>query len=344
MTPRLKRAQDGRPIVGYLHHGYSRHYNGSVYKWLHLFDPMLAIHRIEHPSERSCANQLRHVQARFAIVNGDIHPEYKAALRAGIPYLLFQHDVHTMRGVKDDEERRKLVNASAVLFTSEEHRDYCIERYDLEHTWLVPLKHLQADIVTKPGSPFEGRTVAFSGSILGDDARNGDFGYRAYGSILRDFVALGWTPHIWTQTCFRHQHGNELADSGCVVHAEVTQDVLYQQMSRCTIGLQSYAPYGTKASKAYAMTCRPNKLWEYLAAGIPTLGVNGGRGMAVYDGKWGVAAKGTSRRHIAEALERIDDITITTQMQRAEAIDHHMTDAREIVERMMEVSCRNTRG
>jgi hypothetical protein len=334
-------ALDPRPVVAYAHHRYTQHYVGSVYKWLHLFDEFVKVVRVQDPVPTRLTRQMERARADFAIINGDIHPEYESAIAAGLPYVLFEHDVVTMRGKPDRTEGDKLRKASAVLFTSEEHQEYCVKKYGLEHTWLVPLKPLEADLVLGHRAKHEGKTIAFAGSILGDKNKNGDFGYRCYGSILRDLVALGWTPHIYAPSCFKMRHGKELADIGCEVRGEQTQDALYRHMARCTVGLQSYAPYGTKGSKAYVETCRPNKLWEYLASGIPTLGVNGGRGMAVYDGKWGIAAKGTSRKAIAEALERIEDITITTKMQKSQAIEKHRGDVAEIVEHMMGETCRN---
>jgi hypothetical protein len=85
-----------------------------------------------------------------------------------------------------------------------------------------------------------------------------------------------------------------------VVHPNVPYDELLPLLSQYTAGLQAYWLTGVReSSAAYVHTCRPNKLWDYLAAGIPTIGYQGGPGMKVYAGKWGVVLRGLERGAIA---------------------------------------------
>jgi len=68
---------------------------------------------------------------------------------------------------------------------------------------------------------------------------------------------------------------------------------LYQELSQYTAGLQGFA--NLNESFDYAKTCRPNKIWNYLAAGIPTIGINPGNGIELYEGKWGYELRDISK-------------------------------------------------
>ena len=64
---------------------------------------------------------------------------------------------------------------------------------------------------------------------------------------------------------------------------------LFRELSQFTAGLQGFN--FQEDSFEYARICRPNKIWNYLAAGIPTIGFNPGNGIELYRDKWGVELK-----------------------------------------------------
>jgi hypothetical protein len=68
-------------------------------------------------------------------------------------------------------------------------------------------------------------------------------------------------------------------------------------MSQYTAGLQSYAKEDTpERAFNYTQTCRPNKVWDYLGAGIPTIGLYPGNCAKIYqDGGWGLVIPDTKQ-------------------------------------------------
>jgi hypothetical protein len=84
-------------------------------------------------------------------------------------------------------------------------------------------------------------------------------------------------------------------------------------MGRYTAGLQGFNKDGVpNRSFQYTQTCRPNKTWDYLAAGIPTIGVNPGNTARIYEGKWGIVARGLSKESLIDlhkSLPEIDEAT-----------------------------------
>ena len=72
----------------------------------------------------------------------------------------------------------------------------------------------------------------------------------------------------------------------------------------------------------------PNKLWEYLGAGIPTIGYLGGEGTKIYDGEWGVVLK---------SLADINDVelpVITREMQEEQAIEQDTPMVKEFIDKV----------
>ena len=100
---------------------------GSRYKYAEMFG------RVCDVAARHAIGRTRGID--FAIIRGDYRDDYKAAMKAGLPYILIEHDVYTMRGARDKGKEREMIEgAAAVLFTSEAHLRYCAERYRLPPT------------------------------------------------------------------------------------------------------------------------------------------------------------------------------------------------------------------
>ena len=67
--------------------------------------------------------------------------------------------------------------------------------------------------------------------------------------------------------------------------------------------------------------CRPNKNWEYLAAGIPTLGVWPGRSGGVFDGKWGTVLKFSSLSELRDMLKEVSFPPITDELRLSQTME-----------------------
>lgn len=215
------------------------------------------------------------------IVTGYRCQNYRKALAARKPYLLIQHDtVSLWRGKPSKAEQTMIERAAGVVFNSEHHRDQLT--YDLPPHWVVHPRPVAQDLDFDPLPKLPGKHLAYSGSLGRPKTM------RAYHDIFRTMLDAGWAVHLYPAWGGRDpERLRPYRTMGCTVHTPVPQHSIYRELSQYTVGFQGYAPAG---NQDYIDGCMPNKLWEYLGAGIPTVGYNTGKGGAVYDGEWGLVA------------------------------------------------------
>jgi hypothetical protein len=236
-----------------------------------------------------------------AFIYGDRRTHWKFFKENSIPYILCENDVSSMRCEKDYQEKEMIEGANKILFPSEDFQSYVQKKYKCPPSIVIHLKYSENDIKFKP-KPKKRKTVVYCGhSILPWSKRTNEFGYRCYIEIFKEFIRYGWNVHLYSGL------GESLIsykDIGCIIHPPVKQKKLYEELSQYTVGFQGYNKLGVpKKSYQYTQFCRPNKLWEYLGAGIPTIGFQGGKGMKLYSNKWGIILK--NLEDIPEIEEKI---------------------------------------
>ena len=240
--------------------------------------------------------------ADFAVVRGDRFDHFRIPLGRGLPYLLIGHDLATMRDSGSPAaaaEREMIEGAAAVLFATRPLAEYAAARYRLPHHDVVPLRPRAADLRFSP-LPKRRRTLVYAGGTAPMHQAATPWGYRANVDIFRAAIRGGWEVHVYPSRV-RPGVNREYADAGCVVHAPVPERHLPEELSQYSAGLQVFNTAGVPADAvAYARLAWPNKAWQYLAAGIPTVGCNPGFEAArIYEGRWGIVLDGP------EALERL---------------------------------------
>lgn len=245
----------------------------------------------------------------LAVVRGDRVNHYEACQRAGVPYLLLEHDIATLREPftgYEQFERARLEGALGVIFTSEDHLDYCRARYKLPTSIVIHLRPLRRMLGFKPATPIGGRQLVYAGGLTRWRDRGSGLGYRAYHAIFAAFQAAGWTVHAYGKPNEPTAHSYRVM--GVRVHPFTAQRDLYAELSRYTAGFLGYNREGVPAEAfAYTQLCRPNKTWEYLAAGIPTIAFQAGNTSQLVNG-WGAKL---------ENLEHLDAIELPRISPRA---------------------------
>lgn len=254
----------------------------------------------------------------FAVVAGDRHKQHRLALAAGIPYIVDEHDIHSLRTGRDhdDTEREMLENAAAIIFTSEAHRDWLAERYDLPPSVVVHLRPYLADLDFRARRKLAGKHIAYAGGVLPRFDADGPYGYRCYHDIFGALMDAGWTVHVYPAYGHDESTRVEYERLGVVWHERVEERDLPRELSAYRLGLMGYAEAGPQE---YVKTCRPNKAWAYLSAGIPTLGYNTGDSGALFDGRWGLIAP--SLAEIGETAERAAKMRIPDELRREQTMD-----------------------
>lgn len=242
---------------------------------------------------------------------------WNIARRHKTPYVLVIGDVASMRlGSILEKEQEMFFHAEGAFFTSEEHVLFCSENgFVLPPFEIVYLRPQMKDMLFDPLPKIPGRNLVYAGSAQSRKKGN-FFGYRAYADIFAEIIKRGWNMHIYPATDLEKSDRSCYLDRGCVIHDPVTQEELPRELSQYTAGFQGYNLEGIPPTAAsYALRCRPNKLWEYLSAGIPTIGYNTGNGGKIYDGKWGIVLKELSQ------IEHVELPVITEQMRMEQTID-----------------------
>ena len=253
--------------------------------------------------------------------------------KLNIPYIVSEHDVLTLhRGPGSGRtalEKELLENAAGVIFTSEEHQDYCENKYKLKNTTLIHLRPLKSDLEFNFLSKLPGKHLVYSGAAFPNHMRNSPGGYRCYVHIFHRFIQAGWQVHIYPREA---QDFSEYKILGCKIHTKQSQGRgLYKKLSQYTAGFQGYNKDGVPPHiYSYTQKCRPNKLWEYLAAGIPTIGYNAGSGGKLYNGKWGTVLTNLNM----DTLRNLELPIITEEMRQAEVIDNDLQKLNNLIDKI----------
>lgn len=279
---------------------------------------------------------------------GDVHLLYKEFLKKNIPYILVEHDVYSLRfeinGKILSHDREKMENASAVIFTSEEHAEY-YEMLKKKHDWHIPKyiiihnKPLRKDIKFKPRQKLEGLHLVMAGGIIGHwrnsitKERAINFNYKTFHYIFKKFIEAGWNVHMYPTKFRRSNSFNELKNIGCIFHEYVPGNKIYEEMSQYTAGLHANNDINTpERAFKYAQSTRPNKLYDYLASGIPTIGYQGGeRSMDVYRDKWGIVIDDLEPETLKAIPERLKKIKILQKWRKESVLEKEINKIEYII-------------
>jgi len=316
----------------------SRWYTGTAYKNINLMkDNFGGIIVKDNVAEvREIIKKERKID--LMVVRGDVRADFKIAIKYKIPYILIENDISSLRMNYCEEylvqEKNKIENASAIIFTSKEHAKYYKKKegwklpyYDIIHT-----KPLKKDLDFEPKKKLKGLHLVYAGGMVQQWRRHiSPFGYRCYHEIFKKFIDAGWKVHVYSANCGSEKL-SEYKDIGCKVHENLPYKALLREMSQYTAGLHSYNKEGVKEKAFdYTQTCRPNKLWDYLAAGIPTIGYQGGNGMKIYNKKWGLVINDLEEKTLKKLPGRLAKIKITKRMRTSNVMDRDIKKYEKII-------------
>lgn len=298
-------------------------YIGSAYKYGQLLKRLCTVDVLRDGSENL---EARVAAADFCVVRADRYGHYQTPLRLGVPYLAIAHDLASMRDPECDvsgDECELLENAAAVLFATTPLQEYAAERYRLPKPQaVIGLRPLARDLDFTPLPKLAGRTLVYAGGLVPTHQASTAWGYRANLQVFQSAIAGGWAVHLYP-TRVRPQVDSEYSGGGCIMHAPVPERQLLAELSQYTAGLQVFNVDGTtQFSDRYARLAWPNKTWLYLAAGIPTVGVNPGfEATRFYNGRWGIVLR--SHRELRRLRER-DLPPVSEKTRRREVADRDL--------------------
>lgn len=330
----------------------SRWYEGTAYKNINFMKDNFGGEIIKDNISQ-VKQMIKSYKPEFMVVRGDTREDYLIPLKSNIPYILIENDVNSLRRkyVKEilEHERKKIENASAVIFTSEEHAKY-YQELKKKHGWKIPYhkvihtRPLKKDLDFEPKEKLEGLNLVYAGGTIPHwHRRTSHYGYRCYHKIFEDFIKAGWNVHIYSAS-YNTNRLSEYKGIGCIIHNNLPYKMLLQEMSQYTAGLHSYNKVGViEKTFDYTQICRGNKIWDYLAAGIPTIGYQAGIGSKTYKGKWGIVIKDLEEKTLKNIPKRLAKLKITNKMREQNVMDEDIGKYRALVKVVLKEAKREDR-
>lgn len=268
------------------------------------------------------------------IVWGHMFNSYMFPLNTKKPYIVCEFDAYAFRNrcLPDFHvrERTKLKNAVGIVVTSPEIGDFCTKMYGVNPDVIfdLPLMPLKKHLNFEPLPKRQGNTLVYVGGISQLVGVGFTAGYRYIFPHLIEFQRAGWEIHIYPAPgCDTWKY----KEAGMFIHKHVHPDKLLQEISQYTAGFQGFCltpDYVNPENIAYATAARPNKTYEYLSAGIPTVGYMTGNASDVYDDKWGILLD--SLEHLDKLPEWLNRIKIKIPYYRnLNVIDQYSQDFKE---------------
>lgn len=304
---------------------------GSKYKYKAMFKQFAEVGIIRNHSPEQVAKELTNYDPDYVAVMGDAYTEWQYAALYGYRYILLAMDIASLRvslnADKLKRERNMVLLADKIICTSEDHANYLNTRYGV-NPQVVHLRPLRADLGFKPLPKLPGKHLVYAGGITSWKKRTENYGYRAYHKIFLSFKKQGWKVHVYPGYELKSKTRKEYQKYGFIIHKRVPEGrKLYQELSQYTAGLQSYNKWSCPVKTyKYAMACRPNKLWLYLAAGIPTISFCGGNGSPMMvNGGWGVRIGNLNN------LDNVKLPVITESMRQENVIDNDLKRLKEYI-------------
>lgn len=190
----------------------------------------------------------------------------------------------------------------------------------------LPLKYSRKELRFKKRQT-RPKTVVYVGGLISPiftQTTHMEYDYRDMSSYFKEILDAGWEVHCYTPNWEDPRSRAYYKALGCKMHGFLAPPI-YEEISKYEVGIMGYR----EGCNPYALVCTPNKTFDYLGAGIPTLGV-GETGMAsdiFVKGGWGTVKKKNEK--MATALERARSIVITDELRESQVIDYHLEPLQE---------------
>ncbi len=199
------------------------------------------------------------------------------------------YDMALLRGLRDRYADAVYTSKWPKIFASPKFIEWWKNRYNRsEKVWFIPNYPSKKWVdQIKPQEKIEGENIVYYGGIK--SAAGGGVGYRYYVPYFKLLAEANIPVHIYPvgdrAKLFNYRGRN------IIVHDKLKHQDILSELTKYKVGFLGYNDDGAKPIHVdYAKKCVPNKTFDYLMAGIPSLSYNLGYSER-YVEKWGVCCQ-----------------------------------------------------
>lgn len=236
----------------------------------------------------------------FCDDTSEIIPLLSRAKQIGKKIIVHQHDIYSMRDLVDMGEPHvysgPMSNSAVHVLTSQAHYRYLQSMYGNFMVRVMLNMPVASWSQEKIETPKIEKSMAYFGYITSADDKQS--GYRFYADVWKPILDEGYSIYVYANGEAKQEwYDTYKTDKAYPVYfmPHIPHKHLGYAISRHTFGFVGYGDpaWMPKAAKKYAPTCVPNKAFEYMFAGIPTVGYNC-QEASMYVNKWGACCDKTS--------------------------------------------------
>lgn len=199
-------------------------------------------------------------------------------LATGRKFIVHQHDIASMRGLTDFAEAAVHLSPNTrSVFTSPQHQKYICQKYgipelDTAILYNLPVMEWQPELCKV--EKVDPRGVVYFGHV------STSLGYRFYRDIWKVLLDAHFNVYVYlTEESVRKDFFDFYKGPGfenLFLRKRVAHTNIYQEIAKYGVGFVGYAkPHGDETvASQYATKCVPNKAFDYMFAGIPTISYN----------------------------------------------------------------------
>jgi len=215
--------------------------------------------------------QLIGLAEQFDIIHCHNEPDEFTCMLNGAGIVIHDtHDLMSLRYKNTKEYGQKLAteftanrNSSGQIYTTEQQRDYAVANHGAKKTLVIP-NYVSEDDIPIPFKPKLSEIdnevhIVYEGGI--------GVNHRDFKQLFTDIASHGIHLHVYPT--FINPEYTALANEYLHIHDPISPELLISEMTQYDYGL---IPFNiTEQNREFLDTCVGNKIFEYMAAGLPVI-------------------------------------------------------------------------
>lgn len=243
-------------------------------------------------------------------------------------------------GSADEEERFIFENASAIIHSSPGAMKYANSMFKIKCPQLaLPNYVLMSEMLDPPDGPDHPSYSALGmGEVRGHIVYEGGFvprsgGHRDYADIFLMFSRAGYLIDVYPSPTSTSTTQMMVINPLFKIHPPQAYNMMLEVLSRYDLGFIGFPRHANNRRQDFLDSVLPNKLFEYLAAGIPLLAFNSKTvEVLVRTHKIGYVLEEPTPDSLAAAFEQLTEYRANVIAKRhLFTMDHHVEELEELL-------------